>query len=289
MVTTRQIILGDGRALGFAEYGDPKGKPVFYCHGFPASRLEAELTASVAARIGVRVVAADRPGFGRSDFRPDRSITDWPDDLGELADRLGIERFAVLGVSGGGPYALACALRLPARLTRVGLVCGLGPLAATGLLREMGWPARVSFGLARRMPLLLRLLYEGLLGPPLRRYPEAAMKLLTVAAPAADREVLARPEVRRILAASIGEAFRPGMRGATWEMGLYGRPWGFAPEEIAVPVRLWHGTADGTVPFSHGRHLAAALPNCRPVFAEGEGHFTLPIGHMEEILRTLSE
>lgn len=289
MVTTRQVILGDGRTLGFSEYGDPKGKPLFYCHGFPASRLEAELTATAAAWIGVRVVAADRPGFGLSDFKPGRSLIDWPDDLRELADLLGIDRFSVLGVSGGGPYALACALRLPARLKGVGVVCGLGPLAGTGLLREMGWPARTSFGLARRMPRLLRLLYEGLLGPPLRRHPEAAMNLLTVAAPAADRAVLARPEVHRIITASIGEAFRPGMRGATWEMGLYSRPWGFAPEEIAIPVRLWHGTADGTVPSSHGRHLATALPNCLPVFTEGEGHFTLPIGHMEEILRTLSE
>jgi len=289
MVTTRQVILGDGRILGFAEYGAPEGKPVFYCHGFPASRLEAELTATTAARIGVRVVAADRPGFGFSDFKPERSLIDWPDDLRELADALGIERFAVLGVSGGGPYALACTHRLAPRLSRVGLVCALGPLAGTALLRGMGWPARVSFGLARRTPRLLRLLYEGLLGPFLRKHPSAAINLLTVAAPSADREVLARPEVHRILTASIGEAFRPGLRGATWEMGLYSRPWGFAPEEIALPVHLWHGTADATVPFSHGRHLAAALPNCRSVYVEGEGHFTLPIGHMEEILRTLSE
>jgi pimeloyl-ACP methyl ester carboxylesterase len=283
-----KIVLGDGRTLGYSEYGDRRGKPLFYCHGFPASRLEAELTATAAMETGLRVVAADRPGFGISEGKPGRTIPDWADDVTELADALGIGRFAILGVSGGGPYALACARMIPGRLTAVGIACPLGPLAGTGLLTAMRWPARLFFGLFRRSTIVQRLILEGLLGPLLRRQPSATLSLLTTAAPAADRRVLARPDVKRILAASMKEAFRDGLQGAIAELDLYSRPWGFAPDEISETVHLWHGTADATVPPSHGRYLAAALPHCRASFVAGEGHFSLPLGHVEEILRTLS-
>jgi pimeloyl-ACP methyl ester carboxylesterase len=282
----KKIVLGDGRALGYTEYGDPGGKPLFYFHGFPASRFEAELTASAAKKAGLRIIAADRPGFGISDGKPGRTIPGWADDVTELADALGIGRFAILGVSGGGPYALACARMIPQRLTAAGIVCSLGPLSGTGLLTEMRWPARLFFGLSLRSPSLLRLVLD-LIGPFLRRQPSATLNLLTTAAPAADRTVLARPEVKRILAASMKEAFRDGVQGAIAELELYSRPWGFAPAEISETVHLWHGTADATVPPSHGRYLAAALPHCRAAFVSGEGHFSLPLGHMEEILRTL--
>lgn len=283
-----RITLRDGRTLGYDEYGDPEGKPLLYCHGFPASRLEAELTATAAARIGVRTIAADRPGFGVSDVKPGRTILDWADDVTELADALGFDRFPILGVSGGGPYALACARRIPRRLTAVGIVGALGPLAGTGLLAGMRWPARLFFGLARRSPGLLRLVLKDLLGPFLRKQPAATMSLLSVAAPAADRTVLARPEVKRILAASMKEAFRDGVRGAMAELDLYIRPWGFVPAEVFETVHLWHGTADATVPPAHGRYLAAALPHCRAAFVAGEGHFSLPLEHTEEILRALA-
>jgi pimeloyl-ACP methyl ester carboxylesterase len=284
----KKLALRDGRTLGYAEYGDPKGKPLVYCHGFPASRFEAELTAAAATETGLRIIAADRPGFGESEFQPGRTLLGWADDISELADALGMDRFAVLGVSGGGPYALACARRIPRRLTSIGIVGSLGPLAGTRLLTEMRWPARLFFGLSRRSPALLRLVLKNLL-PFLRRQPSVTLKLLTIAAPAADRVVLARTEAKRILAASMKEAFRGGVQGTITELDLYSRPWGFAPDEISERVHLWHGAVDATVPPSHGRFLAAALPHCRPSFVAGEGHFSLPLKHMEEILSVLSE
>jgi pimeloyl-ACP methyl ester carboxylesterase len=283
-----RLTLHDGRTLGYAEYGDPKGKPLFYCHGFPASRYEGELTATAAIKKGLRVIAADRPGFGISDDKPGRTLPGWADDVNELADALGIGRFAILGVSGGGPYALACARAIPQRLSAVGIVCSLGPLACTGLLTGMRWPARLFFGLSRRSPGLLRLVLNNLLGAVLRHQPSATLSLLTTAAPEADRRALAHPDVKRILTASMKEAFRVGVQGANAELELYSRPWGFAPEEISETVHLWHGTADATVPPSHGRYLAAALPHCLASFVAGEGHFSLPLGYMEEILGTLS-
>src|SRR4051794_20731127 len=123
----RQLRLSDGRRLAYCEYGSPAGKPVLYFHGWPGSRLEAKLADPVAKKFNAKIIAIDRPGFGMSDFKPNRTLLDWPLDVCELADALGLDRFAVVGVSGGGPYALACARRIPERLTSVAVICGVGP------------------------------------------------------------------------------------------------------------------------------------------------------------------
>src|SRR5438046_6812360 len=124
----RQLRLRDGRRLGYCEHGVRAGKPILYFHGWPGSRIEAQLAAPAARRYNARLIAVDRPGFGMSDFKAHRTLLDWPADVAELADTLGLDRFAVAGVSGGGPYALACARRIPDRLTSVIVVCGLGPM-----------------------------------------------------------------------------------------------------------------------------------------------------------------
>ncbi len=274
--------------MGFAEYGAADGRPLVYCHGLPASRLEAALTAGAAKRLGLRVIAPDRPGYGLSQERPGRTLADWPLDLEQLADALGIGAFAVLGVSGGGPYAAACAWRLARRLTAVGIVGGLGRLDRRGADREMRLPARLTFWGVRRLPRLMRGVYRGLLGPLIHRFPEAALGLLTVAAPAVDGEILRRPEIRGLLLASIREALRQGTRAVARDLELYAAPWGFEPAAIALPVHLWHGELDATVPVVMGRRLAAAIPGCQARFLPAEGHFSLPIGHMEEILGALA-
>lgn len=280
-----KLRLADGRRLGYTEFGAVGGKPVLYCHGLPASRLEGRLTHQAACRLGIRIVAPDRPGFGHSGFQPHRALADWPQDVAQLADALGIERFAVLGVSGGGPYAIACACRLARRLTAVGLVAPLGPVALPELGGAMKGPARFSFHLARHWPRLANLLYGELLGWLLRRRPLLALLLLQVAEP--DRPVVQNAETREILRHSIQEAFRHGGRGAVAELRLFASDWGLELGQITTTVHLWHGEQDRTVPVIMGRHLAAAIPNCQARFLEDEGHFSLPVNHMEEILRTL--
>ncbi len=130
--TDQQIKLQDGRNLGYAEFGPPKGTPIFYFHGFPSSRLDWQLFCDddTLAELNIRVIAPDRPGYGLSDYQPDRRLIDWPNDVIELANTLQIDRFAVLGISGGGPYAIACANGISERLIRVGIVCGMGPADA---------------------------------------------------------------------------------------------------------------------------------------------------------------
>lgn len=280
--------LEDGRLLGYAVYGDPEGWPIFYFHGFPGSRLEAQLADRVAARMGIRLIALDRPGFGLSDFKPRRTIFEWPDDVVKIADALGINRFATIGVSGGGPYAAACALKIPQRLTAVAIVCGLGPLDTPNGTDRMVRANHLIFFLGRRLPWLAkislwRIAYQ------VRRNPEGTLRRMIVALPDPDKAVLARPEVKTAMKDNVVEAFRGGSRGAACELLLYTRPWGFLLEDIATRVNLWHGEQDVSVPPTMGQYQARTIPNCRAIFYPGEGHFSLVINHMEEVLSGLLE
>jgi pimeloyl-ACP methyl ester carboxylesterase len=277
--------LRDGRNLGFAIYGDPVGTPEFFLHGLPGSRLGAWITDKVAARLGIRVIALDRPGFGLSDFKPGRTIADWPDDLVEAADILGADRFPVIGLSGGGPYAAACAFSIPHRLTSVAIVSGMSPLHTPGATAGMRRSGRIFFALAHRLPWITRPTMWWL-GRQARHDAGRLLDKISARLPPADKAVLARPEVRQTFQDDIAEAFRHGSRGPARDLSLLARPWGFRLEEIKMEVHIWHGEADVTVPPSMGRHLASAIPNSRARFYPGEGH-TLAVDRMEEIQTAL--
>jgi pimeloyl-ACP methyl ester carboxylesterase len=278
--------LRDGRLLGYAIYGDAGGQPVFYFHGFPGSRLEARLADGVAAQLGVRLIAVDRPGFGLSDFKPRRTIFDWPDDVIQIADALKVNRFAAVGVSGGGPYAAACALKIPERLTGAAIVCGLGPLDVPNGTHRMMRNNYLIFLLGRRLPWLAKIsLWRT--SYQLRRNPEKTLARIMRALPDPDRAVLARPEVKTTIRDNIVEAFRGGSSGAAHELLLYTREWGFFLKDIALRVDLWHGEEDRSVPPTMGKYQADAMPNCRAIFCPREGHFSLAINRTEEILSSL--
>ena len=140
--------LRGGRRLGFAQYGRPDGEPLFYFHGHPGSRLEAQFADAAAAEAGFRVIALDRPGYGVSDFQPRRALRDWPDDVAEAADLLGLSRFSVAGASGGGPYALACAWRMPGRVIRAAVISGVCPYDVPGVTSGMRWQNKWDSGWA---------------------------------------------------------------------------------------------------------------------------------------------
>lgn len=284
-VDRENMILPDGRRMAFQEFGKDNGRPVFYCHGFPASRLEAGLVATVAEKLNLRLIAPDRPGYGFSDPRPGHALADWADDLAFLADRSGCRRFGILGVSGGAPYALAAARRLFRRVEKVVLACPLGPLDDCGALREFPRPGRFFLSLAKSArPLLKGLVALVSLLVRIGR-PDLVFRLLAAAPPPADRKVLENPRIRKQFEAIVTEAFRQGSAAVYDELIRYTAPWGFDPGEIRLPVDLWHGAADRTVPVGTGRFLAACLPDCRLRILPEEGHFSLPLDHAEEILR----
>jgi pimeloyl-ACP methyl ester carboxylesterase len=281
----RCVTLRDGRRIAIAEFGAAAGAPVLYCHGFPASRLEGRLVHDAAVRQRVRLVALDRPGFGHSDFRP-RTLADWPADVVEVADALGLSRFALLGISGGAPFALACAARLPTRVSAIAIVAGLGMTSVPDDFARLETFARISFRLARSAPALSRAVNRAL-AVVLRRLPELLETLLAAGTSAPDRVVLADPKVGAVLAESLREALRAGSRGASHELGLLARPWDFDVTSVRVPCRLWHGEQDRTVPIAMARRLAALVPGCRTTFLADEGHFSLPLRHADAVLQTL--
>jgi pimeloyl-ACP methyl ester carboxylesterase len=284
MEREHRIRLADGRTLAILESGDPGGSPALYFHGYPGSRLEGRVAAGAARRHGLRLLAPDRPGFGHSTFLPGRTIGAWAADVAELADRFELERFAILGVSGGGPYALACAARIPERLSCVALIGAPGPLTRKELTHDMVALNRWALALAARSPLLARLAVR-LAATWIRRRPERQVARMMATAPPADRRVLADPGYHALVTKSFAEALRQGGRGVALELTLLARPWDFRLREVPVPVRIWHGLADNIVPPAAAQHLAAELPGSECRYLPDEGH--LIVRHLDAVLADL--
>lgn len=279
---SQRLRLRDGRWLGYIDAGDPSGVPVFSCHGTPGSRLERPPDGSLPSALGVRLLTLDRPGYGLSDFQPGRRFMDWPDDVAQLADALGIPQFGLLGYSGGGPYVLACAARLPDRVRAAVLVSSPSPLAP-GVMRGMAPMYRASYRLARLPWPLAQVAYAAQMRT-FQADPVRVIRGLGLALAPPDRRVLAHVEVQREIVASMAEAFRQGARGYAWDDRLFSRPWGIPLERITISIRLWHGEADVEAPPAMAHALVQALPFAQLTLVPGEGHLLL-YDHWAEVLR----
>lgn len=271
--TDKTIQLHDGRTLGFIEYGSATGKVMFYFHGHPGSRLEARFLADEAVKADIRLIGVDRPGMGLSTYKARRSLLDWTDDVIEVADCLHIDRFAVVGFSGGGPYALACAYKIPNRLISCGIVSGVGhtSLFLSFLSKWLPWLI---------LPLTKRALQDE----------EHAKELLTRASRRwvePDQKALSIPGVAEIMAASLAEAVKQGTKGAAYDGTLIGsRNWGFKLEDITWSnLSLWHGEQDTQIPVTAVRTLAKRLITCKTTYYPNEGHISLIVNRGKEILR----
>ena len=278
----RTIELKDGRVVGVAEFGDPAGRPVVYHHGFPGSRLDYALLdpEDVAGSPGVRIIALDRPGSGLSSPRPGRSLLDQADDVAGALDALGVDRFGLLGFSGGAPFAAACACGLPSRVTSLALVSGMGPACAPGMKDGLSWTLAGRSGLVRR--LILWLMDLGL-----TRDPDKFLARSMATMPAPDRALIEQEEGARLFLAALVEAFRNGRGGAQRDGHLYKSPWGFELGGVEVRTSVWHGTEDANVPVSVGRFAAAQIPGCVEHIVEGEGHLSIVRGRLAGILEEL--
>ena len=280
----QQFRLKDGRRLGFAEYGLPEGRPVVYLHGWPSSRLEPYAVREVCHALGVRLIAPDRPGFGVSDFQPGRTIPDFAGDVGELANQLSLGQFAVLGVSGGGPYAAACAARIGGGLSAALLVCSVAPADAPDATKGMVAVNRWLLWMAHHTPRLAQCVARVCLWALWRKGQQVIPIQIERRLAPADQRALASQELRNALIASSVEALRHGLRAAAADGLLYGRPWGFSLQEIHCPVHLWHGEKDVVVPPAMGHFLADNIPGCQAHFYPEDGHFSLPFTRFDEIL-----
>jgi pimeloyl-ACP methyl ester carboxylesterase len=276
----RELWLRDGNRVAYEVYGVEDGRPVVLLHGFSDSRLTGRAFDAAARRTGTRLIVPDRPGIGLSTGRL-ASLADAARWLDDLADGLGLRRVPVVAISGGGPFALACARFAPARVERAVVVSGLGPpeLGYGGMPRGQ----RLSIATARRSPALASLVLGGVaavgrVSPPLFLRLVGSTSSTTDADAVRDRasvETIVRPFV---------EAYRQGTRGVRQELRLLFSPWGFAPGEVRVPVRFEHGADDATVPPSAARALADAVPDAVLSIREGVGHFTIVPRHADDLL-----
>jgi pimeloyl-ACP methyl ester carboxylesterase len=278
-----------GTVIAFEEYGDSLGAPVIFCHGWPSSRTMAQLADEPARVLGARIISPDRPGISGSTMQPNRKLADWPQLLEELLDHLEISEFRMLAISGGAPYAYATAVTMPERVRAIAIVGGVIPFAEMndlgGLLPLYRW----MLAFYRNRPQLLRRLFF------------LARPFLSVRAP-----VRLRPLVLKMLllrpcdAASLRDdaafeaifesqrrAWRASAEGVMVDAQIYAQPWGFGIEDVSVPVRLWHGNEDRAFAVRLAHELAKRFPDCKARFIENEGHYSLPIRHMHEILQDL--
>ncbi|KAI0855098.1 alpha/beta hydrolase [Xylaria cubensis] len=310
---SQTVKLPDGRILGFAEYGSPTGKPIFFFHGFPSSRLEAAGILKLVKRKDLRIIAPERPGFGLSTFNARHRITDWPADVRALATHLGLNRFAILGGSGGAPYALACARALPAEmLSAVGLLAPAAPWEAgiAGVPRS----SRIAAFMGYYWPASLRVLTAGVVGlcrwlastnfvtRRIDRWLESnkkesntqpttspdTSKISKASSSPTTSSTTSIQETRTALLRFIFETFRQGTAPMVRESQLLTwEGWGFPLDEVKYDkVIIWHGVQDGQSPIHMVRYLAKHLPHCELRELEGETHFSM-VKHLESILDEL--
>ena len=281
----KTIKLKDGRKLGYIDLGKSDGKPLFHFNGFPGSRLEVTILADRAIKKNIRVIGIDRPGMGLSDFKKNRTLLDWPDDVVELADALGIDKFAVEGISGGGPYVAACAYKIPERLTSCGIISG----AASKDL-EIEKKMRI-FSVIRIFPWLFKLMIW-LQSRGMRNLEKAEKKMKESAKkfPEADRKIFDDPQILSLFVKETAEAFRQGSKGVYYEGKIYVKSWGFNLEDISpkLKVYIWHGEADEIVPVAMGRGMCKLIPNCEGKFYPGEGHYSTIFKYYKEIIDALT-
>jgi pimeloyl-ACP methyl ester carboxylesterase len=289
MYTKGAIKLDDGAVIAFQEYGDPSGAPVIFCHGWPSSRTMAQLADESARSLGVRIISPDRPGISGSSMQVDRKLSHWPSVVERLVDHLEIRKFRMLAISGGAPYAYATAVALPERVRAIAIVGGVIPFAELqdfkGLLPLYRW--MLAF-YRIRPPLLRRLFHlaQPFLSfrPPIRLRPLLLKMLLLRPCDAASlRDDIAFEAIFE----SQRRAWRGSVEGVLIDARIYAEPWGFAIEDVRVPVRLWHGTQDRAFAVRLAEEIANRVPNCKARFVQDEGHYSLPIRHMREILEDL--
>ncbi|MFL5346064.1 MAG: alpha/beta fold hydrolase [Hyalangium sp.] len=268
------IRLKDGRRLAFAESGDPSGVPVVFLHGNPGSRYMRHPDDSLTYRLGVRLITPDRPGYGLSDYQPNRTLVDSASDLEQLANMLGLGCFALLGVSAGGPYVAACAWRLGERITRAAIVSGAAPFDRPGAMQGVNRDYRNAYTLAAWPEWLLHPVMA-LHDRSVRGNPRRALAGLMAHCSADDRATLSDPAIAAQVQGWRLEATRQGVSGMRREAHILVSPWGFRLEEIRPEVHLWYWEGDTIVPPQMGRYLAARIPRTVPHFLPGGGHFSL--------------
>jgi pimeloyl-ACP methyl ester carboxylesterase len=280
-----RVTLPDGDRISYVDIGPMTGRPVLYFHGTPGTRLMAAGLAEAGEALGLRVLAPDRPGCGGSTFHR-YQVSDYPQLVARFADTLGIADFGVIGVSGGGRYACACAAELGTRVTRVALVASTAPPELPGVRDTWSRQDRQLYGLADKAPWLLRLALAGW-ARGVRHDPDRMWSLFNDL-PAVDVEVIERPGFRAGFDAMFREVFRQGARGPTHDFTLEARPWNIDLGAVEPPVDVWHGTEDTMVSPEQAEILIRYIPGAARHLLAAEGHLSLAVDRMRAVLQAFT-
>jgi pimeloyl-ACP methyl ester carboxylesterase len=271
---TTFVRTADNRRLAVEVTGDPRGFPVFFLHGTPGSKVGALPRGLRLGAMGVRLIAFDRPGYGESARLIGRTVADVALDVEAIADQLGLDRFAVIGRSGGGPHALACAAVLQDRVTRAAALVSLAPWDAAGLdwfagMADSNIDAYTSASTDPEQ-YVARLVVQA---AELRANPRGQLPVLSLEMPESDRQVVADAGIRTLLTQNVVQALRYSHDGWLDDVLAFCAPWGFDPADIRLPVLLWHGAEDVFSPVAHTRWLADQIPGARSWTPPTSGHF----------------
>jgi pimeloyl-ACP methyl ester carboxylesterase len=281
----KTLELSDGRRIGYGEYGRHDGTPVLYFHGSPGCRINATLTLAhqLANRAGgpkVRLITLERPGYGLSDPVEHYSLQAWTRDVNELVDELHLERFAIVGISGGGPFALAVAHGIPERVTKVAIQCGMGPLEVSSVVEALS-PAMKQIVFASIHATQQVEAFIQNLGQNVESFVRMQLAELTDV----DKQVISEDLVD-VTIESLKESTK-NPSGYVNDFKILARPWGVPLHEIRVPVQLWYSDADRSVPFVHGEYLASAIPGAVLKRLNGYTHLPTAIASLPEVLQFL--
>jgi pimeloyl-ACP methyl ester carboxylesterase len=281
------IVLEDGRQLGYAEFGPVSGRPLIWFHGTPGARRQISPQAREAAHErDVRIIAVERPGIGISTPHRYDSVHEFAHDIDHLSSALELARFAVAGLSGGGPYALACAYHMPNRVVSAAVLGGVAP--SVGEDKASGGPTTLTRALSpvfaythRPMGIALRQLVRAL--EPLA---DQAMDLFASFMPPGDKRVFEDERVRFMFMDDLLRGTEHYMQAALLDGVLFGRHWGFELASIRVPVHMWYGDSDNIVPVAHGVHMSERIPDATLRIRAEEGHLG-GLGASDEIMDAL--
>lgn len=282
-IETSYITLKNKRKLCYAQYGDPHGFPIFFFHGWPGSRLQGAGLHEAAMEANVRLIAIDRPGFGCSAYYDNRALLDWPCDVIVLADSLEINKFSVLGNSGGGPYAAACGYSLYGRLHKVGICVGLSPTGINGVLKGMAWQSKCVWWAYHYVPFLTTLNALGFKIQD-RFFPRHIPLAASV-----DQKMIVEDEHLYIrLVRNRKEAFRQGIKGVTQDVKIFTHDWGFNLKDIKAKMYLWYGAKDKNVSLKMAEVYERSVKGAVLKIYPDVGHLVLT-KYAEEILKELAQ
>ena len=273
--TNNNYSLSDGRNLGYHQYGNLNGFPIFAFHGLPGSRIWFKDDDETCKSLGIHLITVDRPGFGMSDQKKNRTFLDFSDDIQELSNSLGFTKYSVFGISGGGVYAAALAYKYPESIQVCGLISTVNQFENGKPPKAMASENRSVFILSKRFPWLMKFLLnqqKKMIEKEPDRYIESIMTN-TKHLCEADRAVMENRENAEFLIMHVGEAFKNGVEGTVTEAKLFMRNWGFNVRDIEVPIVLWHGTEDTLSPIEPIIELSEEIQNCKRNLVEGKGHF----------------